>query len=155
MAERRGDYQLMSGNYGQSVLDQTTTLKGTWEYNGQEFDLEVKDISGSDWQLIHEYQDIAQGVMSLEDEEDIPEGRIEDINEKAENLDNFSWESGDGSEPFVQSVLDEKLVNPSPDVENTGMSKLRALFEGVMLAWQESDEVADAKEEMPLKSGNR
>jgi len=55
----------------------------------------------------------------------------------------------------VQSVLDEKLVNPSPDVENTGMSKLRALFEGVMLAWQESDEVADAKEEMPLKSGNR
>jgi len=76
----------MSGNYGQSVLDQTTTLKGTWEYDGQEFDLEVKDISGSDWQLIHEYQDIAQGVMSLEDEEDIPEGRIEDINEKAENL---------------------------------------------------------------------
>jgi len=139
-------------DYGEDVLDRDEVLEGTWTYGGNTYDLEVNDISGRDMRLIQDYTDIAARVAAVDD--DASEADIEQINEKAEGLDDFSWEDGDGETPYIQSIIDEKLVRPDVDVDNTGYSKLRAIFEGIMQTWQESKTVANAKDEMPLDEGN-
>jgi len=140
----------MSG-YGEDVLNETSVLSGSWTYNGQQYNLKVEDIAGRDMRLINDYQEIAARVVGAGD--DPSESDIEAVQEKAESLVDFSWEDGD-EQPFIQSVIDAKLVRPSVDVGDTGTSKLRALFSGMMETWQESDSVAEAKSEMPLDEGN-
>jgi len=138
-------------DYGEEVLNQTTLLSGTWVYGGTEYDLKVEDIAGRDMRLIQEYQELAVRVAGAD--EDPSESELESLNEKAESLDDFSWED-EGDEDFIHSVIDAKLIRPDVDVDEHGQSKLRALFQGMMSTWQESDEVAEAKDEMPLDEGN-
>jgi hypothetical protein len=141
--------------YGQSIIEQTHTLEGHWSYGGNSYKLEVEDISGHDFGLIQEYTQLAMGVEAMGDDPDnVSESDIEELNSKAENLDNFSWESEDGDTDLVQSVIQAKLVKPDVEISTTGHSKLQALFEGMMETWQESEAVKSAKEDMPLDEGN-
>lgn len=145
----------MTDEYGQSVLEQTHVLEGTWEFAGNEYDLEVADISGEDFNLIQRYMEIAMGVEAVgNDPEAVSDEDIDTLNEKAETLDDFSWEDKDENKGFIQSVIDAKLERPKVDVNNTGQSKLQALFGGMMQAWQESESVKTSKEAMPLDEGN-
>jgi hypothetical protein len=52
---------------------------------------------------------------------------------------------------FVDSYLEAPAVNP----DDLGLSKLRALFEGMREAWNNMDTIEDAEEAMPVESGNR
>jgi hypothetical protein len=146
----------MSANdFGQNVLEQTHVLTGSWEFAGETYALEVEDISGQDFALIQQYTEVAVGAEAVgQDPESVTDDELESLNEKAEQLDDFSWEDPDEDNPFIQSVVGAKLVNPKVDVERTGQSKLSALFRGMMEAWQEADSVKTAKEDMPLDEGN-
>jgi len=141
-------------NYGQDVLNAgLDRLEGTWEYDGQEFDLVVEDINYPDFQLAQQYAAVAQQIATLEDRESVAESDVEAIAQQAEDLDNFSWEE-DGGADFVVSLIAHKLIKPEVDVTDTSVSKLRALVGGMMEAWQEESGVEQAREEMPLE-GNR
>lgn len=141
-------------DYGQNVIDRTDVLEGKWSFAGQDFDLEVEDISGQDFDLIKEYTQLAMGVEAIgQDPDNVDEKDIEQLNDKAEDLDNFSWEDEDDDTDLIKSVIDAKLVNPKVD-QTTGQSKLQALFQGMMQTWQESESVKASKEEMPLDEGN-
>lgn len=138
-------------DYGQDILDDgLERLDGTWEYAGREFDLKVEDISYPDYKLVQQYAALSQQVNTLEQKEDIDARDIENLNEQAENLDQFSWE-GDEDEDFVPSVINAKLIQPNVEIENTSVAKLRALLEGMMQAWQESTDVENARGQMPIE----
>jgi hypothetical protein len=137
----------MTDEYGAEVATSVETIEGTWSINGQTFKLQTKDTRKETLDLIEEYMEVAQTVDSAEDESDIPEGLGKDI-------DNFSWEDEDSDTDMVESVIGEKLVKPEVDVSQVPQRKLGALFEGMMEAWQEGEQVKSAKAEMPVSEGN-
>jgi hypothetical protein len=136
-------------NYGQEVVDRgLERLKGTWEYNGEEYDLLVEDISYPDFKLVQQYGALSAQFAAIEDGEDVD---AEGLEEQVENLGDFSWEAEDEDPDFIPGMIDEKLVRPEVDPSETPTQKLRALVEGMMGAWQESEDIAEAREEMPLE----
>lgn len=137
----------MSDRFGTDVATRKETIEGTWTIDGKTYDLITEDTTKGTLDLIGEYLELAATVENAEDESDIPEGLGED-------LDNFAWEEADSDKDMVESVVDEKLIQPEIDVSDAPMRKLRSLFEGMMEAWNEGKKVKNAKEEMPLE-GNR
>jgi len=113
----------------------------------------VEDISYPDFKLAQEYAAISAQVNALENAESVDESDVKDIQQSAEELDNFSWED-DGDDDFVVTMIDAKLVKPKVDITNTSIRKLRALLEGMFETWQSDKDVEAAQEEMPLE-GNR
>ena len=141
-------------DYGQDLVDRgLEILKGSWEYDGEKKDLLVEDISYPDFKLAQQYGVLSARFQSLEDADpdDIDE---DELAEQVESLDDFSWESEDEDKDFVVTMVENKLVKPNANPESLPTSMLRALVEGMMETWQESEDVATAKEEMPLE-GNR
>lgn len=137
-------------NYGQDIVDRgLERLQGTWEYNGEEYDLIVEDISYPDFKLAQQYGALSAQFAELEDAdpEDID---AEALGEQVENLGDFSWE-GEEDEDFIPSMIAEKLVKPEVDVHQTPMGKLRAIVQGMMETWGEAEDMAEAREEMPLE----
>lgn len=140
-------------DYGQSVLDTTDTLEGTWTYDGDEYNLKVEDISGANFSRLQEY---VSGMMELQAlGEDASESEIERIKADMEGVEAFSWEDEDNQSDLVLTLINEKLVKPACDPEETGNAKVHALLIGMVETWQEATAVGQAKEEMPLDKGNR
>ena len=138
-------------DYGQAIVDRgLERLKGTWTYNDEEYKLIVEDISYPDFKLAQQYGALSAQFASLEDA-DPEDVDIEGLEEQVKNLSSFSWEDEDNQSDFVPGMIDAKLIKPEVDIDTTSTQKLRALVEGMMKTWQESDEVAEAREEMPLE----
>lgn len=137
----------MSDRFGTDVATRKEQIEGTWTVDGEEFALITEDTSKGTLELIEQYMQLANQVAQAESEDDIPDGLGED-------LDNFPWEDEDDEKDVIETVVDAKLVKPEVDVQNTPVRKLRALFEGMMGAWNEGELVADAQDQMPLDEGN-
>jgi len=73
-------------------------------------------------------------------------GELEDIDEE-------SGENADEAE-IIRRIADRYLEAPAVDVDEIGVSKLFALFDGMRETWEQSDAFADARQEMPVE-GNR
>lgn len=134
-------------DYGQDILSKTETLQGTWEYNGEEYSLEVEDIPYDTYKLIMEISQVAfkaREGAEISDEE----------KEKVKNMNALPWEDEYETDDFVSLLVKDKLRKPEVDVEDTGASKIIALVEGMFQAWQESQPVQDARDEMELDKGN-
>jgi len=140
----------MVDKYGTEVATSVETLEGEWSINGESYKLVTKDTKKATLDLIGEYMQIAASVDGLEEGDEIPE----EVETQAENLANFEWETEDDEKDMVESVVSEKLIKPDVDVNQIPQRKLRALFEGMMDAWNEGTVVKNAKEEMPIE-GNR
>jgi hypothetical protein len=146
-------------SFGQNLVnDADTLLDGTWTYDNTEYELRCRNISYKDLRRVQQYGALAASVSAVgegvEDGGEIGEAELEAINQQADNLDNFSWEETEGDGDWVASVVEEKLVKPDVDIEQTSAPKLRALVEGMMDAWGESTKVQNAKDEMPVEGGN-
>lgn len=150
----------MSDRYGEHLVNdakrgQEKVLKGTWEFNGDENALEVRNIAQPDMELIREYASIAgqfQHLAEKTDEgEELTEEDAEAVKSQAENLSNFSWEDDDAEKNFIVSAIDEKLVSPEVDTDGTSEPVLHALFEGMLRAWNKEKAVREAEEEMPVE----
>lgn len=59
-----------------------------------------------------------------------------------------------GEEELIRELTDRYLVRPEIDSAETGISKLRPLFEGMQDAFQGGDVFDDAEDAMPLNEGN-
>jgi len=70
-----------------------------------------------------------------------------------EEIDAESGPDADEAE-VIREIADRYLEAPAVDVDEIGVSKLFALFEGMRETWEQSDAFADAREEMPVE-GNR
>jgi hypothetical protein len=140
-------------DYGQDLVDRgTERLKGTWEYAGEEKDLIVEDISYPDFKLVQQYGALSAQLAALEDA-DPDEVDGEDLEEQVDNLGDFSWEGENEDPDFIPSMISEKLVQPklNPESDDVPARLVRAIVQGMMETWQESDEVSKAREEMPLE----
>lgn len=71
-------------------------------------------------------------------------------------LEDIDAESGPdaGEAEVIRRIADRYLEAPAVDVDEIGVSKLFALFEGMRQTWEQSDAFTDAREEMPVE-GNR
>lgn len=140
-------------NYGQDVVDRgTERLKGTWEYAGETYDLIVEDIERGDKQLIQRYMSaIAPILQAEENDSDIDESDIEAIENELEALGSYSWMDNELGDDPLAPVVSEKLIQPQADPAKLPDRKFEALITGMMETWQESDEIAEAREEMPLE----
>lgn len=138
----------MSEQFGQHVIDQIDeeTVEGSWSYNGEEYDLEVRDIAKGDLDRIQKY---AQLTDAQAEGEEISEEDVEEIG-------NFSWEDEDSDEDWLNTVLRSKLESPEiGDPDDQPIRLLMSLFQGMMEAWTDPGDVAEAREDMPLDEGNR
>jgi hypothetical protein len=134
-------------DYGQDVLTSTEELHGTWAYAGEEYDLKVEDVSYETYSLI---LDLAEVAFKARD------GEVSDAEkERIKEMDNLPWEDEYETDDFVALLVKDKLIKPEVDVEDTGTSKIIALIKGMFATWQESKEVAEARDEMRLDEGNR
>ena len=145
-------------SYGQDIVnDAEQILDGTWEWDNREYELRVRNISYKDKRRIQQYGALAatvDGMAENAEDVDLGEEEIESLQNQAENLENFSWEEEDEDSDWIASVVEEKLVRPDVDVEQTSTPKLGAIIEGMMQAWEESQSVKNAKKEMPVEEGN-
>lgn len=134
--------------FGTEVATRKERIEGTWEFDGETYDLITEDTTKGTLSLIEEYGRVAERAAQAEDPEDLPDDLGEDI-------DDFPWESEDDEDiDWLESVIREKLIKPEVDVDKTPLRKLRALYEGMMDAWGEGETVAAAKADMPLDEGN-
>jgi len=71
-------------------------------------------------------------------------------------LEDIDAESGPdaGEAEVIRRIADRYLEAPAVDVDEIGVSKLFALFEGMRETWEQSDAFAEARGEMPVE-GNR
>jgi len=145
-------------SYGQEIVnDAEQILEGKWEWNETEYELKVYNIGYKDKRRIQQYGTLAATVDGMADDADdieIGEDEIETLQEQAESLENFSWEDDEEDRDWIASVVEEKLVRPEVDVEQTSTPKLGAIIEGMMQTWEESQSVKNAKAEMPVDEGN-
>lgn len=137
-------------DYGQDLVDRgLEILKGKWEYQGDEKDLLVEDISYPDFKLAQQYGALSAQLNGVT-EENAGDLDADALQEQVENLGDFSWED-EGDEDFIATMIEHKLVRPEVDPETLPASLLRALVQGMMETWYESENVAAAKEEMPIE----
>ena len=99
-----------------------------------------------------ETRDVLRGEFELNGES-YP---LETLEPTLGEIEELEAELGDDSDEleqireFVDSYLEAPAVNP----DDLGLSKLRALFEGMREAWNNMDTIEDAEEGMPVESGN-
>lgn len=122
-------------DYGADFLTEAETIDGTWEYDGHEYDLLVEDISVGSFELLQKYSQVAQEASGV-DPDDVDEAALEEVNEKAENLDPLPWEDDVAADGFLEATIEAKLVKPEVDLTEVRAHKLRAVFEGMVQAWQ-------------------
>jgi len=137
----------MTGKYGTEVATSVERIEGSWSINGETYTLITEDTRKETLDLIGEYMEVAATVEDASGPEDIPDGLGEDI-------DNFRWEDEDNEMDMVESVISEKLIKPEVNASDVPQRKLSALFEGMMQAWNEGEQIKAAKAEMPLDEGN-
>lgn len=141
-------------DYGQDIVDRgTERLKGTWEYNGEEYDLLVEDVERGDKKLMRQYMGaVAPVLQAQENDEELSEEDAREVEAELERLGTYSWMDGDDidGDPLAP-VMDAKLIQPEADPDNLPDSKFDALIRGMFETFQEADDVAEARGEMPLE----
>lgn len=125
-------------DYGADFLTETETIDGTWEYGEQEFDLLVEDISIGSFELLQKYTQVAQEAAGVDD--DASEEDLAAVNEKADDLDPLPWEDDVEADGFLEATIEAKLVKPDVEISEARAHKLRAVFEGMIAAWQEGNQ---------------
>jgi len=72
-------------------------------------------------------------------------------------LDELETELGDdaGEEELVRELVDRYLEKPEIEATDTGISKLRPLFEGMQDAFQGGDAFDAAEEAMPMEGNGQ
>jgi len=72
-------------------------------------------------------------------------------------LDELETELGEdaGEEELIRELIGRYLENPDVDAADTGISKLRPLFEGMQAAFQGGDVFDDAEEAMPIEGNGQ
>jgi uncharacterized membrane-anchored protein len=125
-------------DYGADFLTETETIEGTWEYGEQEFDLLVEDISIGSFELLQKYTQVAQEAAGVDGE--ASEDDLEAVNQKAEDLDPLPWEDEVEADGFLEATIEAKLVKPDVVIADARAHKLRAVFEGMIAAWQEGNQ---------------
>jgi len=141
-------------DYGQDLIDRgVKPIEGTWEFDEQENALDVEPISYPDWKLIQQYAALSARIDSL-DGDDVDESDIEDVQEAAERLGDFSWESDGEEVDWIVTAIENNLVKPDVDPRSDPLPITTAIIQGMIEAWQESPRVAEAKDEMPIDKGN-
>jgi len=141
-------------DFGQGLIDRgVKPIRGSWEFDGQEKDLDVKPISYPDWKLVQQYAALSARIDSL-DSDDVDESDIEDVQKAAEQLGDFSWEGEDTDVDWIVTAIENNLVNPDVDPRTDPLPITTAIIQGMIEAWQESPRVAEAKDEMPVDEGN-
>lgn len=128
----------MSDEYGANFLTREETIEGTWEYADQEFKLEVKDISLGEQELLQEYMRVGMEAMGMDG--DVDEERLEDVNQRAEELEDLPWEDETDATGFLECTIEAKLVKPNVTISDARAQKMQAVFMGMMEAWQEGNE---------------
>lgn len=126
-------------DYGANFLTEAETIGGTWEYGENEFDLLVEDISVGSFELLQKYTQVAGEAMQAGDG-DPTEEQLEEVNKKAEELDPLPWEDDVEADGFLEATIEAKLVKPDVDLADARAHKLRAVFEGMIQAWQEGNQ---------------
>lgn len=135
--------------YGASVATQKEQIEGTWELDGEEYSLLTEDTTKGTLGLIEEYMALTHKAETGEIDET-------ELEERAEQLDNFPWEEdGDDDKDFIELVIEGKLIKPEIDVDDVPVRKLEPIVIGMMQTWGEGKQVADARDQMPLDEGNR
>jgi len=145
----------MADDYGQTLVnDAGDLLEGTWEWQDTEYMLKVRNIGYADQRRIREYAALAGSVQAIGEDGDPDEDQLQAVQEQAEQIEPFSWEDDD-SQDWIASLVEEKLVKPEVDVEETSTPKLRALVDGMIRAWDMDTDGRQAQERMPIDKGNR
>jgi len=99
-----------------------------------------------------ETRQILDGSFSLDGDE-YPLRIQEPTLGELEDIDDEAGPDADEAE-IIREIADRYLEAPVVDVDEIGVSKLFALFEGMRETWEQSDAFANAREEMPVE-GNR
>jgi len=150
----------MSDKYGQDIIDSDgdDILEGTWEWQGREPTVEVRNISYDDQVLVQRYgslmAELAHIQERLENGEDVSERERRHIEDQIERLDDFSWEDEDDQNDFIKEIVDHVIVKPEIDTSDTSLDKVVAVVEGAVSTLQESNSVRDAKGDMPVDTPN-
>jgi len=125
-------------DYGADFLTETETIEGTWEYGDNGFDLLVEDISIGSFELLQKYTQVAQEAAGVDG--DASEDDLEAVNQKADDLDPLPWEDEVEADGFLEATIEAKLVKPDVVIADARAHKLRAVFEGMIAAWQEGNQ---------------
>jgi hypothetical protein len=72
-------------------------------------------------------------------------------------LEEIDEELAEGAEEVeaIRRITDEYLIDPSVDVDDIGIGKLRSLFVGMRDCWGDMEHFEQAEEEMPLQGNER
>jgi hypothetical protein len=108
-----------------------------------------------------DFQDSARALRSRDklsgsfelDGTEYPIELIEPTLDELEKIDEQIGESGDESQA-IRLMIDEYLERPAVDPDEIGISKLFSVFEGMRDCWQGSEQFENARDEMPVDSGN-
>jgi len=99
-----------------------------------------------------ETRDVLAGTFSVGGDEyplETREPTLGEIEEMEQGL-------GDTDElEQIRAFVEEYLEAPEIDPDKMGLTKLRALFVGMRDAWNDMESIDEAKEAMPVESGNR
>ena len=111
----------------------------------------MSDHSYDDAARALETRDVLAGTFEVGGEEYPLEtreptlGEIEQMEADLEDTDELEQ---------IQAFVDEYLEAPRVDPDKLGLSKLRALFDGMRAAWNDMETIEDAEAAMPVESGN-
>jgi len=100
-----------------------------------------------------ETRDVLRGEFELNGET-YP---LETLEPTLGEIEELEADLGDDSDELeqIRAFVDNYLEAPAVDPGDLGLSKLRALFEGMREAWNNLDTIEDAEEAMPIEKGNR
>jgi len=100
-----------------------------------------------------ETRDVLRGEFELNGET-YP---LETLEPTLGEIEELEADLGDESDELeqIRMFVETYLEAPDIDPDDLGLSKLRALFEGMREAWASMDQIEDAEEAMPVESGNR
>jgi len=99
-----------------------------------------------------ETRDVLRGEFELNGES-YP---LETLEPTLGEIEELEAELGDDSDELeqIREFVDNYLEAPAVAPDDLGLSKLRALFEGMREAWNNMDRIEDAEEAMPVEQGN-
>jgi hypothetical protein len=99
-----------------------------------------------------ESRDKLEGTFEIDGRE-YPIELVEPTLDELEEIDEEIGDSADESEA-IKLMIDRYLERPAVNADEIGISKLFALFEGMRDTWQGTGQFEQARQEMPVETGN-
>jgi hypothetical protein len=99
-----------------------------------------------------ESRDTLTGTFEVDGRE-YPLEVVEPTLDELEEIDEEIGQNSDEVEA-VRMMAEKYLERPAVNVDEVGVSKLFAVFEGMRECWQGGEQFADAREQMPVEQGN-